>query len=198
MPATDVCQASRTGRTYKEKGYFWSEAVLNPMATGLTRRILGCERQWLGGAALIALGLGVLIYLTDRSATHALLIPAVGQLASMEFVGAAGQWLPSFLHVFAFSLLTASVMPIGGVGAFHACLTWWAIDCAFEFAQLPFVAALIAEEIDSALGVSQLSHSLAACLLHGTFDVADLLAATAGALTAAAVIAVVGSHGSKS
>jgi hypothetical protein len=165
------------------------------MLTGLTSHAPERERKWLGGAALFALGFGVLIYLTDRSATHALLIPAVGQLASVQIAGAAGQWLPSFLHVFAFSLLTASVLPLGGVGTFRACLTWWSIVCAFEFAQLPIVAALVAEEINSTLGVNQLSRGLAACFLHGTFDVADLLAATAGAFAAAAVIALLDSPG---
>jgi hypothetical protein len=165
------------------------------MLTGLTSGAPERERKWLGGAALIALGLGVLIYLTDRSATHALLIPAVGKLASVQLVGAAGLWLPSFLHVFAFSLLTASVLPMGGVGAFHPCLTWWSIDCAFEFAQLPIVAAFVAEEIDSVLGVNHLSRSLTASVMHGTFDVADLLAATAGAFAAAAVIALLDSPG---
>lgn len=164
------------------------------MRISLTFRATERGRKWLSGVALIALGSGVLIYLTDRSATHALLIPAVGQLANVQLVGAAGEWLPSLLHVFAFSLLTASVLPIGGVGTFHPCLIWWSIDCVFEFAQLPIVA----KEINSALGVNLLSRSLAACFLHGTFDLADLLAATAGALAAAAVIAIVGSQGDQS
>ena len=119
-------------------------------------------------AACSALATGVFVYVADRvSAPPALIAPFV--LGSVgPLFGAAGQWLPSFVHPFAFALLTAAARPRDASPAYVACLAWWAVNVIFESGQHPKFG-----------------------FLRGTFDVGDLLAATLGALAAAAVIRLV-------
>ena len=71
--------------------------------------------QWLAPVILAVVGslglvLGVLVYVTDRDSTHAMLLPALATLATGPVFGVVGPWLPSFAHPFAFSLLTAAAM----------------------------------------------------------------------------------------
>lgn len=116
-------------------------------------------------AACSALATGVLVYVADRvSAPPALIAPFV--LGSVgPLFGAAGQWLPSFVHPFAFALLTAATRPRDAPPAYDACFAWWAVNVIFEIGQHPQFR-----------------------FLRGTFDVGDILAATLGAFAAAAVI----------
>ena len=85
-----------------------------------------------GGAAMLALALaaglalllGAGVYLLDRPAGSAWLIPAAWQAAAPgTWFGQVGPWLPSFTHAFAFSIFTALLLPPRvGFGA-GACLT---------------------------------------------------------------------------
>lgn len=115
--------------------------------------------------ACSTLATGVLIYVADRaSAPPALIAPfAFGERNA--FFGVAGQWLPSFLHPFAFALLTAAARPRDAPPAYDACFAWWAVNVFFEAAQHPHLR-----------------------FLQGTFDGGDITAATLGALAAAAMI----------
>lgn len=118
--------------------------------------------------ACSALATGLIVYVADRASTPpALIAPFV--LGSVgPLFGSIGQWLPSFVHPFGFSLLTAATRPRDAAPAYDACLAWWAVNVIFETGQHPQFH-----------------------LLRGTFDVGDLLAATLGALAAAAVIRLV-------
>ena len=60
--------------------------------------------------ALLALAIGSLVYFSDRNASASLLMPASALNTSRHWFGAWGQWLPSFVHPFAFSLFTASLL----------------------------------------------------------------------------------------
>lgn len=142
----------------------------------------------LGG---LALATGLLVYLADRDPARAALIPAVAALAGSHLFGAIGQWLPSFVHPFAFSLFTAAVRPLHMRSIYRPCLLWWAVNVAFEAAQLPPSNAAIAEGMQSMFGQAWLPALLSSFFLSGTFDVGDLVAATAGALAAAGVLYVV-------
>ena len=118
--------------------------------------------------ACSALATGVVVYVADRaSAPPALIAPFV--LGSVgPFFGAAGQWLPSFVHPFAFALLTAATRPRDASPAYGACAAWWAVNVIFETGQHPQFR-----------------------FLRRTLDVGDILAATLGAFAAAAVIRLV-------
>ncbi|MDH5246170.1 MAG: hypothetical protein OEW98_06945 [Betaproteobacteria bacterium] len=143
----------------------------------------------LAGLGALAFAIGVLVYLTDRDPGRAALIPAVGVLSGTALFGAVGAWLPSFTHAFAFSLFTAAVgHPNASVPAYGACAMWWALNSAFELAQLPQISHAIVDALKSAPVPAWLIAPLSNSLMHGTFDVADLVAVAGGALAAAAAL----------
>lgn len=133
---------------------------------------------WFVGAGVLAVG--ALVYLVDRAAGSASLLPAGAWPGTARQFGAIGAWLPSF-HPFAFSLVFAALAPTRTAQASRACAAWWAVNIAFEFGQLPYAAAAIAAALDTAFGQRWPARALANYFLRGTFDRADLLAATAGA-----------------
>lgn len=119
-------------------------------------------------AACSALATGLLVYVADRASSPPALVLPIASKGWGPFFGLAGQWLPSFLHPFAFALLTAAARPRDASPAYGACFAWWAVNVLLEAGQHPRLR-----------------------LLQGTFDVGDVMAATLGALAAAAVIALV-------
>mgnify|MGYP001048704095 CR=1 FL=1 len=86
--------------------------------------------------AVLALSAGLLLYLGDRPAGSAWLIPALPLLQGMNLFGSAGAWLPSFVHPFAFALLTAAALPDRASWRYGACLGWLVVNAAFELGQL--------------------------------------------------------------
>lgn len=138
--------------------------------------------------ACLALVLGALVYITDRPPSQAPLIPTVAALAGSHLFGALGQWLPSFVHPFAFSLLTAVALSARASPAYGACLLWCAVNVAFECGQHPAFKAGLADLIGSDLGQMPPLHALALYFFRGTFDIGDIAAAIGGALAAAAVL----------
>ena len=146
----------------------------------------------LSAMACAALMLGVLVYLADRPAGSATALPAgAWSRGAAALFGAVGAWLPSFVHPFAFALATVALRPVGGASAYRVCAAWWAVDVAFESGQQPAAAHAIAAVLQAGFGEAWPARALANYFLRGTFDRADLLAATAGALTAAWVIHLV-------
>jgi hypothetical protein len=142
----------------------------------------------IGSAALV---LGLLVYATDRDAASAMLFPAMAALDSGAVFGAAGAWLPSFIHPFAFSLFTAAALARGARPAYRACAAWWAVNMAFEVAQHARFSGAIAEFLHRAFGDAAVGQALANYALRGSFDLADIAALTAGSLAAAAVLYLV-------
>lgn len=137
---------------------------------------------------LLALAAGALVYATSRDPARVALMPAALRLDAWPWrVGAWAGWLPSFCHPLAFSLFSAALLPRGARSAFAACAGWWVLNLAFEFAQHPALSHRIAEAL-SGLGPAGGSGALAGYLVNGTFDPADLAAATAGALVAAVLV----------
>lgn len=149
-----------------------------------------------GPALLIAvsgavLALGALVYMADRSPARVALLPAALTLGAGPWFGALGPWLPSFVHPFAFALLSAALRMPGIAPAYSACVGWWIVNAAFEIGQHSGVAPLVAAGARH-LGIDgPLTRPLTNYLLRGTFDVGDLIAATLGALAAAALLYVV-------
>ncbi|MGZ4199663.1 MAG: hypothetical protein ACXVP1_05705 [Thermoleophilia bacterium] len=142
----------------------------------------------LAGLGCFALAIGVLAYLTDRSATHAMLIPSVVALAGARVFGALGQWLPSLVHPFAFSLFTAAALPASARNRILACVAWFAVDVAFEIGQHPRISGHVADALREALGPGACTQVLANYFVRGTFDLGDIAATAAGSLAAACVL----------
>ena len=146
--------------------------------------------------AALALTAGVLVYAVDRSGPHVLPLAGVAASFAAPLFGSLGHWLPSFVHPFAFSLLSAAARPSAAKArvvrpAYGACFAWWLVNVAFEAGQHPAVSTTLAQFIDRMLGDGGPARWLANYFMFGTFDVLDIVAATAGAGAAAAVLRVV-------
>ena len=152
-------------------------------------RIKGWGRSAsVAGIGSVAFAVGLLVYLTDRDASKAALIPTVAWLAGSNVFGALGGWLPSFVHTFAFSLFTAAVLPQRSVPRYGACIAWFAVNLAFEVGQHRLVSVRLAEVLQGGLGGMPLTRPLASYFANGTFDHGDIVAALLGALAAGAVL----------
>ncbi len=139
------------------------------------------------GAAAAALAVGLLVYLADRPAGTAWLLPPVGTPHGLPSLGAAAAWLPSAVHVFAFALLSALVLPPHRLLGTTACAGWVLVDMLFELGQHRAIAAPLSQWLQAHLP-SQLAQPLARYFLAGTFDPADLAAAVLGGAMAWLVI----------
>ena len=152
--------------------------------------------SWQRPAVLVAAGcfaiaLGLLVYAADRPAGHALLIPAFPALTGGRLFGTLGQWLPSFVHPFAFSLFTAAALPSRATPRYGACIAWCAVNLAFEVGQHPQISGRLAKVVHDVLGQSPPAGALANYFVRGTFDVGDIAAVILGALAAAAVLRLI-------
>ena len=91
--------------------------------------------------------------------------------------------LPSFTHVFAFSLMTAGLLGLRRKGTLLICLIWFSIDALFETGQAlkPVSLAIIPEWIKvHPLPMANLQEYFR----YGTFDIRDIVACLLGALAA--------------
>jgi len=166
-----------------------AEGLRVPVGKQERQRVAG-----LVGLGLLVLAFGILVYLTDRDGAHAALIPAVPALSGMHWFGTAGLWLPSLAHTFAFGLFTAAALPLQSAWRYGACAAWFTINAAFEWGQHPAISPGLGAAIESHLGTTALSHTLARYFVNGGFDGADIAAAALGALGAAAVLRLVQRH----
>lgn len=142
----------------------------------------------LATCASAALTVGFFVYSVDRGRFLGTWTPDASVAVSGSLFGMLGYWLPSFIHPFAFSLLTAAAEPSGLRPAYRACVAWWAVNVAFEIGQYPLVSASLAHFLHRSLGTGTIQQTLSDYFTQGTFDVGDLLAATAGAAAAAGVL----------
>lgn len=132
-------------------------------------------------AAGLTLLLGAAVYLLDRPVGTAWLIPAAWQAATPgAWFGAFGLWLPSFAHAFAFSVLTACLLPRRPGFAALACMGWALVDALAELGQHPALSAPLAAGLQSALDGAPLAARVGRYFTQGSFDAADLAAGLAG------------------
>lgn len=139
---------------------------------------------------LLALVLGALVYLTDRSPGSVYFMSGGMMRLSMyteghRIFGILGNHLPSFIHVFSFSLLTMGLMKKKHANAFYACLFWFAVNTLFELGQaFPVQASALCPDWFSVLPYLENTGSY---FRNGTFDPWDIVSFSAGALGAWAV-----------
>lgn len=141
---------------------------------------------WLAGSA--ALVFGMLVYLCDRLASHASLLPQLGALAGQRWFGAAGGWLPSFVHPLAFSLFCAALLAPRQRLEYGVCAFWFAVNAAFEVGQHPQVRGPLADALRHGIGQGPIARTVESYFERGTFDLADLVAAALGAALAATLL----------
>jgi len=142
----------------------------------------------IGAAALLV---GALVYVVDRAPDETYFIYSTGVNISLHNIlpnlfGPIGNFLPAFIHVFAFALITAGVISCGKKGWVIICLSWFLIDSAFEFGQK--YGTWTANHIPGFFADIPILENTKAFFLRGTFDVHDFVAMAMGAITAYAVL----------
>ena len=136
----------------------------------------------------LTLSTGLLVYLADRVASHAVLIPSIPAFSGCNLFGVLGQWLPSFVHPLAFSLFTAAVLKPSAATCWGACAFWGSVNVAFEVGQHPALSSPWTAALHGGAGDWAVVRSVLNYFLHGTFDPYDICAAALGALAAAVIL----------
>lgn len=136
---------------------------------------------------ITGLGLGVLVYLIDRPADLIYFLPDSQPFFTgyRTGFGSLGQHLPTFLHTFSFSLITAGVLAcrsrlgIGLVG-----MTWFLINLLFELGQSPDYSSWLVQYIPAWFEGMIVLENTASYLQLGTYDPRDVVSIGIGALLA--------------
>lgn len=142
--------------------------------------------------AAIALLVGVIVYLLDRQTDSVYFMAHWMVLGenSRPFFGAIGNHLPTFVHVYAFILLTAIFVTQSRAYALSICIFWFIIDSVFEVAQITTFAQWIAKHIPYWFHKIPFLENTSHYFLSGTFDVLDIFSITAGTLAAYLTIVI--------
>ena len=136
--------------------------------------------------SLVALLVGGLVYLTDRPSESIYFFPTWLTLSSwkIHLFGDSGDYLPSFLHVFAFILLTVVCLTPSKRQLVIICASWLVIDSLFEIAQSYPVAQWIAMSLGNRFDEIPVLENLVPYFLNGVFDVTDIFSIAAGTIAA--------------
>ena len=139
-----------------------------------------------------ALSVGVLIYAFDRQPEFIYFLPGWLSLNSQPggLFGSIGYYLPTFLHVYAFILLTAVVAIPSITKLIPVCLAWFTLDTLFEVAQIDAIAKWIALHTPGWFTGIPFLENTSNYFLFGTFDVVDLLSIAAGTIAAYITVSV--------
>lgn len=136
----------------------------------------------IGVAALL---LGTLVYLIDRPPEQTYFVYLSPINLSLykklpNFFGAIGHSLPTFIHVFAFILITAGLTSCKKGGCILICLGWFFADIAFETGQKfsSWSANLVPAWFESIPFLENTKNYFT----HGTFDFYDIFSIALGAL----------------
>jgi len=143
-------------------------------------------------AAFAVLIVGALVYVLDRPADSVAFFSTISlDDVFPSLFGRIGQHLPTFCHVFAFSLLTAACLGGESRAALSACLIWFGIDATFEVGQHSRIAEYIIPMIPDWFESLPVLEHTKSYFLSGTFDVWDVLSIVVGAIAAFILTAVI-------
>jgi hypothetical protein len=133
-----------------------------------------------------ALGVGVLVYVFDRQAEFVYFLPGWLSLHTQagSIFGSIGDYLPTFIHVYAFILLTVIVAVPAITKLIPVCLAWFTLDTLFELAQIDTIARWIAMYTPSWFNGIPFLENTANYFLMGTFHVYDLASIAIGTIAA--------------
>jgi len=136
--------------------------------------------------AISALFVGALVYVYDRQPEFVYFLPAwlSFENQTVSFFGKIGNYLPTFIHVYAFILLTVVVTVPTATKLIPVCLAWFSLDSLFEFAQLNPIAQWIGNHIPIWFDGIPFVENTKNYFLMGTFDVFDLISIIVGTLAA--------------
>jgi len=136
--------------------------------------------------AIAALGVGVLVYVFERNPEYIYFLPSWLSLNSMtgSIFGSIGNYLPTFIHVYAFILLTVFVAVPVVTKLIPVCLAWFTIDSLFEVAQLNPIAEWVGNHTPAWFNGIPYLENTSDYFLMGTFDVLDLVSIALGSVAA--------------
>lgn len=160
-------------------------AIRTPNSQGKTPGAGGNMRQLLTGLSVLLLG--ALFYYFFREAEHTYFLnflaakPHTHTFLSPVLVR-LGNSLPTFIHVLAFSLMTAGLVARRKKGYAIVCLAWFAVDALFELAQgfgdtmIPIIPGWFSNVL--------FLENTRDYFLHGRFDYLDLVSIALGSAAA--------------
>ena len=140
--------------------------------------------QLFAGLSFLVLGFLLYYFFRDAESTYFIqfleLAPPIKE--TPHLLQRFGYSLPTFIHVFAFSLITAGIMASSKRGYTAACLLWFGINVFFEFGQK--FDSLMVQYIPDWFAKIVFLENTKSYFLKGRFDHFDLLAIALGALVA--------------
>lgn len=144
------------------------------------------------GAGCGALLLGLVIYLFSRDPQQVYFLAQVPSLSDEVSLnsGRLGNVLPSFLHIYAFILLTTAVVSASPVMTRIICVFWVSVECLFEIGQHAAIAHSLASHLHAWTADLPMLWAVHAYFMNGTFDVLDIVAILLGACAAYATVLV--------
>jgi hypothetical protein len=98
--------------------------------------------------------------------------------------------LPTFVHVYAFILLTAILVTPARAYVIPICLLWFMIESLFELAQINVIAQWIVKYIPTWFNRIPFLENTSDYFLAGTFDILDIFSIAAGTLAAYLTIVI--------
>lgn len=132
--------------------------------------------------AITALAIGLLVYLLDRQPDRVYFLSHGLSLVHGRhpLFGVMGGYLPAFVHVYAFILLTVAIAGSSNTRLLRICTLWFVIAALFESGQHPLLAPRIAAALPAWFARVPVLDNTAAFFLKGTFDLLDLLSIALG------------------
>ena len=131
--------------------------------------------------------IGALVYVIDRPPEHTYFFTHFKFIKTLHntlpaFFGPLGNHLPDFIHPFSFILITAGIVSCKKTGYRVICLSWFVIDCIFEFGQK--YSTLFLKAVPDWFSGIPFLEAFEVYFKKGTFDPYDLVAIFAGTLAA--------------
>ena len=138
-------------------------------------------------AAMAALLLGLLVYLSSRDPQQVYFLSYIQALQSgSRETGILSDFLPSLLHTYAFILLTVAVLSASPAQTRLICIFWFCLECLFEIGQHNTIADFLSEYLVN-IRVLEVA---AGYFVNGTFDILDIAAIALGACMAYATVSI--------
>ena len=136
--------------------------------------------------ALSALAMGILVYLMDRQPESVYFFPhwLSSPTHTGLFFGAVGNYLPTFIHVYVFIILTVVVMAPKAGRMEYICVFWLVVDSLFELGQISIISQWIAAITPDWFSGIPVLENTAAYFTSGTFDYLDIFSIVIGTIAA--------------
>ena len=136
---------------------------------------------------ILFLLVGALVYIIDRPPEHTYFFNHYKFLETLHgalpaLFGPLGNYLPDLIHPLSFILITAGIVACNKKGYLVICISWFVVDCVFEFGQ-KYSTQFLKAVPDWFAGIPFLE-AFGSYFKKGTFDPYDIAAIFAGAITA--------------